>query len=402
MSAGPPAPKPPTPRTRVLWLTKGLGRGGAEQLLVNCARHVDHERFEVEVAYVLPWKDALVPALRDAGVRVHCLGDRTGPDGGRADPGDPAGGAAARADRAWPLRLRRLVAARGYDLVHTHMPVPAVAARVLLRRGIALVHTEHNLWHRYRTPTRLANSWTYRRNSAVIAVSKAVAETIAPTRLPRGRADVEPLRVVYHGPDLGGVIQGAGGRERARRLLDLDPDAFTYGVVANFTPKKDHMGLLEAHALLRREEPSARLVLIGLGPLEAQLRERASRTDLAGSVVFTGSRGDVPELLPAFDVFALGSRQEGLPVALMEAMATGLPVVVTDVGGMPEIVTDGVEGRVVRSEDPAALAAALAEAAADPARRRAWGKAARLRSEQFDVAGAQARIEDVYREVLRR
>ncbi|UGQ10570.1 glycosyltransferase [Yinghuangia sp. ASG 101] len=387
------------PRTRVLWLTKGLGRGGAEQLLVNGARHVDRTRFDVEVAYVLPWKDALVPDLREAGVTVHCLGDRPPPSdrtvrGRRAD-----GGAPDRADRAWPLRLRRLVTARGYDLVHTHMPVPAVAARVLAR-GTVLVHTEHNLWHRYRAPTRLANSWTYHRNSAVIAVSRAVAGTIDPARLPRGRAGVAPLRVIYHGPDLGGVLPGAGARERARRLLDLDPDGFAYGVVANFTPKKDHAGLLEAHALLRRTEPGARIVLVGLGPLEAALRERASRPDLAGSVVFTGSRGDVPELLPGFDVFALGSRQEGLPVALMEAMATGLPVVVTDVGGMPEIVTDGVEGRVVRSGDPAAFAAALAEAAADPALRGAWGQAARLRSRTFDVAGAQARIEDVYREVL--
>ncbi|MGR6997458.1 hypothetical protein ACU686_04015 [Yinghuangia aomiensis] len=146
---------------------------------------------------------------------------------------------------------------------------------------MTLAHTEHNPWHRYRTPTRWANAWTYRRNSAVVAVSQAVADTTAPSRLP-----VSGVRVVYHGPDLGGVVPGAGARERARRLLDLDPDAFTYAVVANFTPKKDHAGILDAHALLRlAAEPGARLVLIGLGPLEAELRERAARPDLAGSVV---------------------------------------------------------------------------------------------------------------------
>ena len=119
---------------RVLWLAKGLGRGGAEQLLAGCARHVDRNRFDVEVAYVLPWKDALVPELRAVGIPVFCL------NGGR--PADPR----------WALRLRRLAHERGYDLVHTHMPVPAVAARILLGGdGVGrprLVHTEHNLWHR--------------------------------------------------------------------------------------------------------------------------------------------------------------------------------------------------------------------------------------------------------------
>ncbi|MGR6997459.1 hypothetical protein ACU686_04020 [Yinghuangia aomiensis] len=94
----------PVPKVRVLWLTKGLGRGGAEQLLVNCARHVDTERFEVEVAYVLPWKDALVPALRAAGVTVHCLGDTGGSAAdaeaaGHADR-DAAAAAAAAGDGA--------------------------------------------------------------------------------------------------------------------------------------------------------------------------------------------------------------------------------------------------------------------------------------------------------------
>ncbi|GAA4992652.1 hypothetical protein GCM10025734_21050 [Kitasatospora paranensis] len=172
-------------RRRVLWLAKGLGRGGAEQLLLNCARHADTGRYEIEVAYVLPYKDALVPALEAAGVRVHCLG---------AAPG-----------ALWPVRLRGLLAERRYDLVHSHMPIPAVAARLSAfgRRAPRLVHTEHNVWERYRTATRWANALTYRRNDAVIAVSHAVAATIG-----RRRPAPDWVTVVHHGPDLAGAPEG--------------------------------------------------------------------------------------------------------------------------------------------------------------------------------------------------
>ncbi|WP_405014221.1 glycosyltransferase [Kitasatospora sp. NBC_01539] len=361
-------------RRRVLWLAKGLGRGGAEQLLLNCARHADSARYEVEVAYVLPYKDALVPALEAAGVRVHCLG---GPPGA-----------------LWPLRLRRLVAERRYDLVHSHMPIPAVAARLVAfgRRGPRLVHTEHNVWERYRTATRWANALTYRRNDAVVAVSHAVAATIG-----RRRPGDDWVTVVHHGPDLGGAPEGPAARAAAREALGLPQDALVVGTVGNLTPKKDQAGLLDAFARLRRDHPSAALVLIGAGPLEAELRAAAG-----GGVVFAGSRADVPALLPAFDVFTLSSRQEGLPVALMEAMTSGLPSVVTRVGGMPEVLADDEQGLLVPPGDPAALAAALGRLAADPALRERLGTAARERSRGFDVAGAQRTIEQVYARVLAR
>ncbi|MFJ5234921.1 glycosyltransferase [Kitasatospora sp. NPDC088391] len=361
-----------TGRAKVLWLAKGLGRGGAEQLLVNCVRHADRSRYAIEVAYVLPHKDALVPALESAGVPVHCLG---GPPG-----------------RRWPLRLRALLAERRYDLVHTHMPVPAVAARLLSGGAGAprLVHTEHNLWERYRRPTRWANALTYGRNSAVIAVSRAVADGIG-----RRRPDPDWLTVVHHGPDLGGAPSGPAARRAAREELGLPEGALVVGTVGNLTPKKDQAGLLAAFELLRAEHPTARLVVVGTGPLEAELKARAGQ-----GVLFTGSRGDVPALLPGWDVFCLSSRQEGLPVALMEAMTTGLPSVVTRVGGMPEVLDDGVEGRLVPPGDPAALAAALGELAADPGLRERMGAAARERSGSFDVAGAQRAIERVYARVL--
>ncbi|MEV0535445.1 glycosyltransferase [Kitasatospora sp. NPDC050463] len=378
-----------TGRTRVLWLAKGLGRGGAEQLLLNCARHVDGSRYEVEVAYVLPWKDALAPALTEAGVRVHCLGGA---------PGTPG-----RADPRWPLRLRRLLAERRYGLVHTHMPVPATAAR-LLSYGLGgagsprLVHTEHNVWDRYRPATRWANALTYRRNDAVVAVSHAVARTIPAARRRPGAW----VHVVHHGPDLAGAPQGPAARAAARAELGLPQDAFVVGTVGNLTPKKDQATLLAAHARLRRHHPRARLVLIGAGPLESRLRAHADELGASGSVLFAGSRPDVPALLPGLDVFALSSRQEGLPVALMEAMTSGLPAVVTRVGGMPEVLDDGDQGLLVEPGDPAALATALGRLADDRELRERLGAAARERAAHFDVAGAQRAVEAVYEQVLRR
>ncbi|MGV9270471.1 glycosyltransferase [Kitasatospora sp. NPDC003701] len=377
-----------TGRTRVLWLAKGLGRGGAEQLLLNCARHVDGSRYEVEVAYVLPWKDALAPALTEAGVRVHCLG---------GVPGTPG-----RADPRWPLRLRRLLAERRYGLVHTHMPVPATAARLLsYRPGGAgsprLVHTEHNVWDRYRPVTRWANALTYRRNDAVVAVSHAVERTIPAARRRPGAW----VHVVHHGPDLAGAPQGPAARAAARAELGLPQDAFVVGTVGNLTPKKDQATLLLAHARLRRDRPRARLVLIGAGPLDGRLRAHAEELGVSDSVLFAGSRPDVPALLPGLDVFTLSSRQEGLPVALMEAMTSGLPSVVTRVGGMPEVLDDGDQGLLVEPGDPAALAAALGRLADDRELRERLGAAARERAARFDVAGAQRAVEAVYEQVLR-
>ncbi|MFB7475986.1 glycosyltransferase [Kitasatospora sp. NPDC056184] len=373
--------------TRVLWLAKGLGRGGAEQLLLNCARHADRSRYRIEVAYVLPWKDALAPALTEAGVAVHCLGGA---------PGTPG-----RADPRWPLRLRALLAARRYGLVHTHMPVPAAATRLLaptLAGGAPrLVHTEHNVWERYRTATRWANALTYRRNDAVIAVSHAVARSIPPGR----RRPGEWVTVVHHGPDLAGAPEGPAARAAARAELGLPEHAFVVGTVGNLTPKKDQATLLAAHAALLGRRPDARLLLVGAGPLDARLRARAAELGVADSVVFAGSRADVPALLPALDVFTLSSRQEGLPVALMEAMTSGLPAVVTRVGGMPEVLDDGEQGFLVPPGDPAALAGAFDRLAGDPDLRARLAAAARERAERFDVAGAQRAVEAVYARVLR-
>lgn len=361
---------------RVLWLLKGLGRGGTEQLVAGAVGHVDPSRYEVEVAYVLPWKDAMVPDIARH-VPVHCLG-------------------ASRSGRiAWVPRLRRLVAQREYDIIHTHMPHPAVAARLVLPRDRILIHTEHNMWQRYRRGTYLSNALTYRRNAAVLAVSRGVAESIRPLG-PTSRSSPPPVHVLIHGIDLATVRTGREARTEARARLSLGEGELVVGTVGNFTAKKDHRLLVGAVALLHAGGLGARLVLVGSGPLEDEVRREVERLGLRDAVLFTGSRSDVPELLPGFDVFALSSRHEGLPIALLEAMAAGVPPVATRVGGVPEVIEDGVSGVLVEPGDVDELAAALTGLLADPTRRSEIGSQAAVRGRRFELAGAVARLQDLY------
>lgn len=364
---------------RVLVLVKGLGRGGAERLVASGVRHRS-DRLEVEVAYVLPHKDALVAEIEASGVRVHCLG------GGRL---------------GWVLALRRLVRGRGYDLVHTHMPVPAVAARLALGPGTPpIVHTEHNTWERHAPATRAANALTYWRNRRVLAVSEAVARSITPPWwLPR-----PPIEVLLHGIEAETSPRGPSAAAAARRAMGIGAGARVVGTVGNLTAKKDQAGLLHAYQRLLEgwgpEEPPVHLVLIGSGPLDQELRATAAALGLGDRAHFLGMRSDVPALLPGFDVFALSSRHEGLPIALLEALSAEVACVSTEVGGVPEVLTHGVDGLLVAPGDPQALAEAIGAVLLDPELRSRLSARGRLTASRFEIGRAIEVQEQVYQAVL--
>jgi glycosyltransferase involved in cell wall biosynthesis len=172
------------------------------------------------------------------------------------------------------------------------------------------------------------------------------------------------------------------------------------GNVANFKAAKDHPTLLAAAARVRERVPEVRFVLIGRGPLEPATRRLAAELGLVGTVVFTGFRTDAHRLLAALDVFALSSTYEGLPIALIEAMALGRPAVVTRVGGVPEVLGDGAQGLLVPPRDPAALADGLLRLLGDPGLRDRMGAAARARAADFDIRKAVRRMEQVYAGLL--
>jgi glycosyltransferase involved in cell wall biosynthesis len=362
----------------VLILIKGLGRGGAEQLLASSAPYLDRERFRYRFAYLLPWKDSLVAELEAGGLPVDCL------DGARG--------------LGWVGRLRALVRREGIDLVHVHSPVAAAATRTALGRRPRIVYTEHNVWSRYHRATYLANLASFPRNDHVFAVSDEVRASIRYPG-PLGALPMPPLETLHHGLDQAAVA-GWGGGDGVRAELGIPEHAPVVGNVANFKAAKDHPTLLQAAARVRQRLPEVRFLLIGQGPLEPEARRLAAELGLDATVVFTGFRTDAHRLLAALDVFTLSSTYEGLPIALIEAMALGRPAVVTRVGGVPEVLADGDQGLLVPPRDPDALAGGLLRLLGDRGLRDRMGAAARVRAADFDIRKAVRRMEQVYAGLL--
>jgi glycosyltransferase involved in cell wall biosynthesis len=364
---------------RILHVIKGLARGGAEQLLLSQAPFLDRSRFEYEVAYLLPDHDALVGDLSRAGLPVHCLHGARG--------------------AAWIGRLRRLVREHSIDLVHNHSPYVAIGTRLgLWGARPRLVYTEHNVWDAYHPATYIGNMVTYPRSDHVFAVSEHVHASIR-YRGPVRFLPMPPVETLYHGVDLV-ALRRWDSSPGIRQEFGLPEDAPLVCTVANFRPSKGHSVLMQAATRVRQAIPDVRFVLVGLGPLESQIRRQARELDLDGTVVFAGARADAPRVAGACDLFALPSLYEGLAIALIEAMALGRPAVVTRAGGLTEVVEDGKQGLVVDPGDPGTLADAIVTLLQDPALRKRFGEAGRLRAADFDVRKAVRRHEEVYTELL--
>lgn len=190
------------------------------------------------------------------------------------------------------------------------------------------------------------------------------------------------------------------GHDRAgmRAALGMPEETVLVGMVARFAHPKDHEGLLEAMRPLLSDSDAVRLVLIGGGPEMPRIRRLAETLGVAGQVVFLGDRDDIPQLLAALDLFVLTSKFEGLPISVLEAMAAGLPVIASEVGGVPELVTHGETGMCVPAEDVEALREALCSLIADPAARERLGRKGRERARtEFTATKTVRGIEALYK-----
>lgn len=362
----------PADRTRILILIKGLGIGGAERLIVDGAEHWDRDRFDYRVAYFLPWKDQMVAPLQALGAEVGCLGSARGmgPKGFR--------------------NLRRLVGEWRPHLIHAHLPTAGILARFA---GRPVVYTEHNIAGSYRQPTRSVNRLTYGRNAAVIAVSAAVADSLAgypgpaPRVIPNGITfDVAPEEVTA-----------------VRSELGLAPGQKLVVHVGNIRPHKGHENLIAATAIIAAARPDVLVVSVGAEKFDgdlARVRASAESGGVSSHIRFLGRREEARAFLAAADVVVNPADFEGLPLAVLEGLSLGKPVVATDVGGVPTVVIDGVTGRLVPPKDPRALAAGVLEALDNPAAA-TWGvTGAELVQRNHGIGQMVSEYEKVYDEVL--
>ena len=366
---------------RVHHLVDSLTFGGAELLLAELARAAPGAELDLRVSYLLDLADKSPGAerVRAAGVEPACVG---------IPP------------RLWSSalwRVRRHLGASRPDVVHTHLSnsdlLGGLAARSLGLPAVSTIHAIEwgggGLEH---VKDRLSAVARRRCAARVVAPSEAARRHYLDTGWDR------PERVVtiYNGVQ-GAAEPGAGARVRAE--LGLDERDLVVVTVSKLRPEKAHHVALAAASQLRERFPRLRLVVVGDGDERPALERQAAA--LGDTVRFAGYRADVMGVLDAADVLVHPSRADAFPTTLLEAMAAGVPVVATGIGGIPEIVEDGATGALVAAPPrPEAFATALAPLLESAALRERMGAAGRERFERHFTAGRWvARLRELYREV---
>lgn len=365
---------------RVIHVLPNFGLGGAERMAVHLMTHLNRDRFRVGAVSLYDRQGTdLEYMLESEGIPVWYLGKRLG-----FDP------------RMYP-RLESVFREFRPDVIHTHMYVLRyLLPSLLLRRARAWVHTVHNLAEKEvdgvgRGIHRLA----FRLGVVPVAIARGVAKSLERVY---GLRDV-PL--IPNGIPVAQYALGEGAGKVWRAKEGFGRSGVLLVSVARFSSQKGHETLVRAFALAAASYPQLRLLLVGDGPLRPNLEGLVRRLGIVDRVRFLGVRTDVPEILAASDVFVLSSWWEGNPLSVMEAMAAGKPVVATAVGGVPELVLDGVSGLLVAPGDVEGLAQAISKLILDAHLRfRMAREALNEARKRFDISVMVRQYEALYDRLL--
>jgi len=260
-------------------------------------------------------------------------------------------------------KLFRLIRQERPHIVHTHTAKAGFVGRLAARlAGVPIIlHTYHgHVLHGYYSPLK---TWLLRRmeqvlgyfTDCIIAVSKQVKQDL----VSYGVASPEKITVIHLGFDLEPFLTCQQYRGEFRRELGLNGDVPLVAIVGRVFPIKNHRLFLDAAARVLAGEPAARFIIVGDGVLRSEMERHARELKIADKVIFTGWRRDLPRIYADLNALVISSDNEGTPVSVIEAMASGVPVLGTKVGGVPDLITDGETGYLVPPRDPDVLANAI-------------------------------------------
>lgn len=376
-------PESPRGRRTLFQIIPTLRPAGAERVVLHLLQYHDRAKYQpVCVCLGNPTGSHYEKLIRQMEVPLHFLGKGQWVTLGLMQ------------------RLSALFRQYRPTVVHMHLRGLTYAYPLLLgHRTPVRVYTVHNLAGHDRG-TRFQKlvttlAFRYRIGRVVpVAIAERVRESIQQV------FGYPNAPLIPNGIDLEGFLHPAESRERWRHREGFELNAILITHIGRFTAPKNHELLIRAFAQLNLSQP-VRLLLVGEGELKPQVEQLVYSLGLSERVRFLGVRSDIPELLNASDIFVLSSRWEGNPMSVMEAMAAGLPVISTAVGGVPELVEEGVSGILVPSENEQALNTAIQTLLDNPERRISMGANARkVALERFDARVMTRAYEDLYESIL--
>lgn len=341
----------------IMQVIPNLQLAGAEIMCENLTHALKKMGCQVTVVSLYNERTPIAQRMEAAGVRIYFLDKKLG------------------LDISMVPKLLKLMKQEQPDVVHTHLDVVKYATLAARLAGVPrCIHTVHNLAEKEALgrPQKTINGFYFRKNWSVpVALSGLVQESVMEFyQLERGR-----IPVVFNGIDLGRCIP--------KEDYHVE-DTVTFLHIGRFNQQKNHQRLLSAFAMLHKAHPNCRLRLVGDGELRKEAETQARALGIWEAVEFCGLRSNVYPLLRSADVFVLPSDYEGMPMTLIEAMGTGLPIVATAVGGVPDMLTDETSALLVSCRE-ADVAAACEKLAVDEGLRSSLGRQARADSVRFSA-----------------
>jgi len=365
---------------RILHVLDNVGIGGLQNGLANLLEHLNPVRFEHVICAIRPVKEIDAQPLPPGRAEVLCLGKRDNTRGSQL------------------TALIRMIRETKPDIVHSRNWAAIEAVFAARWKSCRLIHSEHGIDSAFALKEPRRRTWTRRLAfglaDRVFAVSYQLRDFYA------GRTGFPPDRigVIHNGVDRRRFFPNPGVRSKAREVLGLSPGDFCIGCVGNLTPVKDHITLLHAMDEFSKSYQDWRLLFAGDGPERTRLQEFVKgRPGWGERVLFLGRRNNISELLNAMDIYALPSLSEGICNSLLEAMATGLPVIASQTGGNPEVTIDGESGLLFPVGDVGQLANHLLSIRGNEELRLRLGCQARNRIEvEFSLDAMVRNYESLY------